>query len=158
MKYKIYIVTLVLSMFISSCNNYDCGNIEEWITESPLALEDYLEVKEEILANQDFIEEFKYGRGELYLCLNDTSKYINYHLPKLKYWLKKWCGFILIRENGFEEIGFKECYNWNKGTVSATLYHGEWIGKYNSQVVLIDSLSLKDGWYVHVVSCKDCDD
>ena len=152
MKFVLKIGSILFIFIFLSCNR-DCENVDKWIEEAPKVLEEYIEVKEEVLANNAFIEEFTKG-GDLYLIEEDTVKYSSFNQIKLKNWFKNDRGSILIRGNGSEEITFRTC----NGDTWGDLFHGERLGNYKSTVQIIDSLELKDGWIAYVVSCKDCDD
>lgn len=149
------LIILLIGIAFVGCN--ECGDVDEWINDAPTALEEYLEVREEIYANQDFVDEFSTKNGSFYLSLRDTNEYNKHPLPKLKNWLISWEGSILIRTNGSEEIRYRRCRNYIDGDIWGDLYHGDRVGNYKSVVTIHDSLELKDDWIAYVGSCKDCD-
>ena len=156
---KYVIIVLVLSCFIySSCDRMICKDIDNWINEAPKALNEYLEVEREILNDSAFFNEFAYNKTNLFLRASDTSKYFIYEVPELKKWFRNNRGYISIDSN-HTSFCFKECSDLEQMTASGYIYNNNnKAGTYKPQVIMLDSLYLKNGWFSHVITCKGCDD
>ena len=138
------------------CGPPKCAqDIEQWIDEAPAALEEFLSVREEVLADTAFIRE-RDGQRRLFLMARDTSEYPKTRLPKLMDWFRHGRSHIDISK-AFTEFSFREC---EAGRYSAwgTVYFQRLRYPWKLGVETVDSTNLGNGWYGQVTTCTGCGD
>ena len=148
--------SLGLAGLFGGCGPPECAeDIELWIDEAPAALEEFLAVREEVLADTAFIRE-QHGRARLFLMARDTAGYPKSRLPKLTAWFRHGRSHIDISAQS-TSFCFRECV---AGHYSAygSVYFLRKQHDYKLGVEVLDSLSLGNGWYAHVRTCRGCDE
>ncbi|MCW3073076.1 MAG: hypothetical protein JWP69_145 [Flaviaesturariibacter sp.] len=139
---------------LAGCRPNRCAEESgQWIKEAPLALEEFLVVKKEILTNQALLDSFTKG-GKLFLVGAGfgPEKFGGFNVPQLKLWFRKGHEYISF-EPGDTVACYRGCEN---GGVSGSAYLRSKETKYNSQVEIIDSLKLGMGWFAEVIVCRGC--
>lgn len=140
----------------NGCGPTKCArNIEQWIDEAPTALNQFLEIREEVLAHRGFCQE-QAVQGDLFLREMDTAEYAKHDLPKLMSWFRAGKGYIAI-EDEYTAFCYREC-EVGRYSAHGRAYFRRMQHQYKSVVVVVDSTDLGNGWYAHVTMCTGCGD
>ena len=150
-------VYLLLLISVCGCNYSPCDKtINNWISESPSALNEFQLVKKEILSNQAFLDSFT-TRGRVFIggAMSDTNDFAGFDMPRLKEWYKKGRGLISFDKADTLAI-YRECDNGGHQAwahIRKTKFNPK---EFNSSVSLIDTLQLPNNWYALVIQCRGC--
>ncbi len=142
-------------VLVSGCGPQDCADgVEDWINEAPRALDEFLLIRDEVLADSAFVA--SRARGGLIFIGRDTIEYPKERLPRLMGWFRRGRG-IIDMDGGRAEVYYRDCrtgrYNaW--GVVYYERLKYPWI----SVVEMVDSTDLGNGWHAHVTTCVGCGD
>ena len=150
-------IGLVVSCLLFKCTSKKCAqNTEEWITEAPYILEEFLLVKEEILSNKAFIDSFS-RQGILFIGADivDTSYFNQLKMPKLKEWFNKGRSMVSFSEKDTAAF-YKYCNNGLHAAYAKVYKDSPIEPSTNPNVKLIDTLRLKGGWFAKVTECENC--
>ncbi|NCU05678.1 MAG: hypothetical protein GXC73_17045 [Chitinophagaceae bacterium] len=154
MKRWVIFIVVIISYISCNYNSNECNkkNVSNWIAEAPVAFEDFLLVKEELLSNKQFIDSFSSKDGEFFITKTDYS-YSGFTMPKLENWFKNGGYYIDFKKHD-TSICFKE---WNNGLdyIYGIIQFGpiETSTKYRQYV---DTLTLKNNWHAIVRKCCGC--
>jgi hypothetical protein len=158
MNFNVFVIFWISLIFYSCKNSRKCEDDEKrWINESPIVLKEFIEVKQEILSNKIFLNEFV-QEGTLFLRPMDSDKYLNHEMPNLNNWFNMGRGYISFSETD-TSFCFKSC---EKGsyTMYATIekLSNIEIKSYNESVIILDTMILENSWKAIVTECNGCVD
>jgi len=152
---KATLAIIILTLLLTSCGRNSCDqNIDKWITDAPLALEEFRKIEIELNNNPEFVKEFSI-ENELLLIPKDTNKYFShYNLPSLKKWFKDGRDYISLRDCD-TNVCYKQCVYINAAYgIIGNKRQG--IKNYRTEVVIVDSMNLKGNWFGIVTTCENC--
>ncbi|HRG88601.1 MAG TPA: hypothetical protein PLW44_06235 [Chitinophagales bacterium] len=158
---SLILLLFTLTAYLKYANKCD-ENIEEWITDAPDALTDFIAVKTELDTAAHFKQEFGDIYGGLFLRQGYYEYYYSkYNMPKLAHWFKKGRDYISISPNGYTSMCYKDCtdrthtawgFIYNRKQNPNSTHH------YKDGVIMIDSLNLNEDWYALVIKCDGCNE
>ncbi len=148
----------VITVLTFSCKPNICDiKSKRWIKESPVALDEFLIVKNEILSDTAFINAF-FGHDDFIFIggLIDTTKFSDFALPHLKEWFRKGNVWISFKKKDTSAC-YKLCENGTH-TAMGIIRFGNKPQIRDSRIIISDTLKLKDNWYAEVIKCNGCNE
>ena len=146
---------LLLVWLLNGCGPTECAeDIETWIDEAPTALNEFLMLRKEVLADTTFFVRHAIQGKVLILDPRDTVEYATYGLPRVMAWFRSGKSYIRIGED-YTEFYFRQCRN-GRYSANGMVYLERMQHSWSVAVERADSADLGDGWHAYVTTCVGC--